>query len=63
MTIQDDTPQFVTHLSTFAFGKCLFHKYIGKANACSASTSVGCSLRENIYAAFNLLRHCFKRLE
>ena len=48
MTIQDDTPQFVTHLSTFAFGKCLFHKYIGKSNACSASTSVGCSLRENI---------------
>ena len=38
----------VTHLSTFAFGKCLFHKNIGKANACSASTSVGCSLRENI---------------
>lgn len=37
MTIQDDTPQFVTHLSTFAL-----------ANACSASTLAKCSLRENI---------------
>ena len=27
---------------------CYSFEYIGKANACSASTSVGCSLRENI---------------